>query len=140
MARRAKHHTTGRTRAGTLVPSGTHPDGTPRYRYRLRLADGTKSPRLDVPAGMDRRAVRAFVAKEQAAEDKTHALVDAKQKAATTVSPATTETGAGETWETWFDRYLPTKECGETHRRITGSVVRKWVTPLLGHDRGFIGV
>jgi hypothetical protein len=32
----------GRKRSGTIEAAGTHADGTTRFRFRLRLADGTK--------------------------------------------------------------------------------------------------
>ena len=37
-----------------------------------------------------------------------------------------------ETVDQWFDRYLPTMICGEGHRRITGNVWNKWVSPQIG--------
>jgi hypothetical protein len=37
-----------------------------------------------------------------------------------------------ETFDKWFERYLETKECGDSYRRITGSIVAKWVSPVIG--------
>jgi integrase len=39
-----------------------------------------------------------------------------------------------ETFDQWFARYLETKECGDSYRRITGSVVAKWVSPVIGTE------
>jgi hypothetical protein len=32
----------------------------------------------------------------------------------------------------WFARFLKTKECGASYRRITGNIVAKWVSPVIG--------
>src|SRR5580658_1451326 len=40
--------------------------------------------------------------------------------------------GVQETFDEWFGRYLKTKECGASYRRITGSIVAKWVSPIIG--------
>ncbi len=37
-----------------------------------------------------------------------------------------------ETCDAWFARFLPTKECGETHRRITRDIWHKWISPVIG--------
>jgi len=116
---RARHSRSGRTRLGTIERAGEHPDGTPRLRFRLRLADGCKSRRLEVPPGMSASDARAFVSEMQALEDAHHRLLSRKRAAATGVGSGRVERSAEETWDAWFARYLPTKECGEGHRRIT---------------------
>jgi hypothetical protein len=37
-----------------------------------------------------------------------------------------------ETFDAWFARFLKTKECGASYRRITGNIVAKWVSPVIG--------
>ena len=69
----------GRKRRGSLEPSGTHADGSTRFRFRVRLADGSKSERFDVEHGLDVDQARAFVAGMQAQED-AHGLLLAKKR------------------------------------------------------------
>jgi len=62
-----------------VEPAGASPDGRPRFRGRVRLADGTKSERFDVPAGMTDTQAKAWVADIQAKEDVEHGLLSAKR-------------------------------------------------------------
>jgi hypothetical protein len=39
---------------------------------------------------------------------------------------------AAETFDEWFARFLKTKECGASYRRITGNILAKWVSPVIG--------
>ncbi len=119
----------GRPRSGTVTPAGTWEDGSPRFRVRVRLADGTKSDRFDVPPGEDPRAHAAYL---QAKENVHHALLDAKLERTRATAAAAHEPHEGETCDAWFARYLPAKECGETHRRIAACVWHKWITPAIG--------
>lgn len=86
--------------------AGTWPDGSPRFCGRLRLADGTKSKRFDVPHGMDEKQARAHVAGFQAQEDVKHGLLDAKREiaraAAVLAAPPTSSSDEGDRWfDTW---------------------------------------
>ena len=132
MHRPTKPVTPTRARAGTLLDAGDHPDGTPRFRFRLRLADGTKSERLDVPHGKGADAARAYVASRQVLEDTDGTLLAKKQEAQRIAAAEAGKPHDAETWDAWFDRYLPTKGCGDEHRRITGTVAAKWISPVLG--------
>ena len=122
----------GRKRTGTVEPWGTHADGTPRFRFRLMLDDGTRTPRYDVPHGMDETKARAYVAGLQAQEDAEKRLLVIKRDRARSKAEETRQPHDGETWNAWFARYLPTKECGESHRRISEAVANKWISPVIG--------
>lgn len=122
----------GRKRRGTLEPAGTHADGSPRFRFRLRLADGTKSERLNVPHGLNEEQARAHVAGWQADEDARGVLLADKQERARKAAAERQEPHDLETANDWFARYLKTKECGETHRRISSGVWTKWIAPVIG--------
>jgi len=77
----AERQKVGRKRTGTVEPAGAHADGSPRFRFRLRLGDGTKSERYDVPHGLDRKQAGAFVAGLQAEED-AHGKLRARSESA----------------------------------------------------------
>lgn len=114
-----------RVRATLLQP--TRP-GKP-YRFRLTLADGTKSPRFDCSPGLTEAKARAQAERMQAIEDETQQLYrDRLEKASVKLA------ARGETCDEWFARYLPTKKCGESFRRITGQVWGKWVSRSLGRE------
>jgi integrase len=119
----------GRPRSGSVEPAGTWEDDSPRFRVRIRLADGTKSDRHDVPHGQDAKAYAAYL---QSEEDVPHGLLLAKQAHARAKAAAAHVGHDLETCDDWFARYLPTKECGATHRRISASVWKKWITPVIG--------
>ena len=120
-----------RNRIGSLEPGGTWPDASMRFRFRLRLGDGTKSQRFDVPQGLGEEKARAYVAGMQAQEDARGELLAAKLRAAGEKARAV---GAleGESADVWFARYVPTIDCGENHRRIIKAVWSKWVSPIIG--------
>jgi integrase len=120
----------GRTRKGTLEPSGSFPSGAPRFRFRLRLGDGTKSHRLDVPEGMGEREARTYVAGLQAEEDVKHGLLDAKRKHQRARAAASREPCEGESADAWHARFLESR--GETLQSDSGYRWRKWVSPHLG--------
>lgn len=119
----------GRPRSGSVEPAGRWEDGSPRFRVRVRLADGTKSERYDVPHAQDAKAYAAYL---QAKEDQHHGLLLAKQSHARARAAAAHEPHPSETADAWFTRYLPTKECGATHRRISADVWKKWISPIVG--------
>jgi integrase len=121
-----------RKRTGVVEPAGTWPDRRTRFRGRVRLADGTKSERFDVPQGMNEKQAKAWVAGIQAAEDVEHGLLRAKEERARKRARDAGEAHPGESADAWFKRYLPTLECGESHRRITGHNWTKWIAPTLG--------
>lgn len=123
---------TGRPRTGTLEPAGKHEDGSPRFRGRLRLGDGTKSERFDVPPGLNEKQARAYVANAQALEDASGAILAAKRDAAREKAREAGQACEGEDANAWFERYLPTVECGDGHRRIQRHTWNKWIAPLIG--------
>jgi hypothetical protein len=112
-------------------------DGTTYYRARIRLADGSRE-RVDVPekhctpagklTGRERAELWAEALQED--EDETHDLL--KKKQAREAKKPRKGSAEGETADEWFDRYLPTKECGENHRRISALSWAKWVSPVIG--------
>ncbi len=125
----AKGNATGATRKGTF---GSRREGARViFTGRLRLADGTKSARFDLPLEMNEPKARAHLGKLQASEDVTQevyrATLDRKRKEGALASP--------ETVDEWFRRFLPTKECGASHRRISGDVWSKYVSPVIGPKR-----
>jgi integrase len=122
----------GRPRSGTLEPSRMSPDGAPRFRGRVRLADGTKSDRFDIPAGLDEKQARAYLGSMQAQEDAHGSLLAEKRDRARRAAEESRAPHDLETSDAWFARYLPTKECGAAHRRITSSIWTKWISPTVG--------
>ncbi len=122
-----------RQRTGTLERAGTWPSGAPKWRFRLRLGDGTKSERFELPEGFDERQARAQVAKFQADEDVHRGILNAKvEKSRGTTGGQPHQAVTAESADEWFERYLPTIECGEGHRRITRHNWTKWIAPSLG--------
>lgn len=126
-------HPGGRPRSGTLEQHGTHPDGSTRWRFRLRLADGSKSERFDLAAGLTEKQARAVVAGYQAEEDAKGELLAAKREKARHKAAAERVGCEGETADAWFARYVAyQRECGHTDpTKFTRW--RKWVTPRFGH-------
>src|SRR5580658_2939865 len=106
-------------------------DGRVYFRARIRLADGSRE-RVDIPAKnatpaggkTARQRAEQYAEWLQEREDDNGELL-AKKRA------RDAHRGA-ETFDQWFARYLKTKECGDSYRRITGSVVAKWVSPVIG--------
>lgn len=125
------HSTKKKTRSGTLEAAEGQ-DGATLYRGRLRLADGTKSGRFELPEGLDESAARAYLASLQQAEDATGQLLAAKLDRAREDAARTRTPHALETADAWFARYLPAKECGNGHRRTTRQWWAMWISPVLG--------
>jgi hypothetical protein len=106
-------------------------DGRAYFRARIRLADGSRE-RVNVPAKAAtpaggktaRERAELYVKAIQEREDDNGELL-AKKRAREAIRGT-------ETFDQWFARYLETKECGDSYRRITGSVVAKWVSPVIG--------
>ena len=119
-----------RQRAGTLLREGEHRDGSPRYRFRLRLADGSKSERYDVPAGMAEKEARKFVVTIQKREDKDHLIYEKKVAAARAHAEKRGQAYPGETADAWHARFLKTR--GEGPRADSGYRWRKWIHPHIG--------
>lgn len=95
----------GRPRTGTVETFGTHPDGSPRFRGRLRLGDGSKSDRFDVPQGMTEKQAKAWVAGIQAKEDAEGGLLAAKRAKERELAAAANEAHEGETCDAWYERF-----------------------------------
>ncbi len=119
----------GKPRRGTLEPAGTWPDGTLRFRARLRLGDGTKSDRIELEAHFaDERQARDYVAGMQAIEDTTHELLDVKRAKAARAAPPSVS--AAETCDAWYLRFTAyRRELGRT--TATGRW-RRWIAPHIG--------
>lgn len=131
--RNAGQKSSGR-RKGTFEVA-TFTDGTTVFRGRLRLADGTKSDRFDLPEGLDETKARAYLAALQAEEDRTGVLLAAKLERARDVAAARGEGAVGETCNAYFTRFLE-------HRKAVGKVRRTrdlegawntWIAPKLGN-------
>ncbi len=125
---------TGRKRTGTLETHGAHADGSPRYRYRVRLADGAKSERFDVPHGLNEGQSRAFVASIQAQEDAHGLLLAKKREAAKGAAANAGEAFEGETADTWHARFMVSRiglvaTSAHTHSKSNWA---KWISPHLG--------
>jgi integrase len=120
----------GRTRKGTLEPSGLWPSGAPRFRFRLRLGDGTKSRRFDVPEGMGAPAARKYIAGLQAEEDAKGGLLQAKREGERARAAAAHTPCEGETANAWHVRFLESR--GQTIQSDSGYRWRKWVRPHIG--------
>ncbi len=126
----ALKRTGGRPRAGMLDPGGSWPDGSPRFRARLRLGDGTKGERFDVPQGLTEAQARRWVAGVQAEEDAQGLLLADKRNAARELAAKTRAPHDGETCDAWHARFL-------TARRIHPQGPpwyrwKKWIAPLIG--------
>jgi integrase len=121
-----------RRRTGMIEAAGTWPDGSPRFKARLRLADGTKTPRFVVDRGLDDDQARAHVAGMQALEDAHGALLAEKHEKARKRAQADGIACDRETADAWHARFL-TSRVG-----IVGSIDdskgrwRKWVSPIIG--------
>lgn len=122
----------GRPRSGTLEASGSWPSGKPRFRGRVRLGDGTRSERFDVPEGMSEAEARKWLAGIQAAEDAQGLLLQKRQARERAQAAEAGEACDGETCDAWFARHLPTIDCGDEHRRITRHAWQKWISPVIG--------
>jgi integrase len=96
-----------RPRKGSLEPAGTSPAGKPLFRFRLRLADGTKSQRFDVPEGMTEKQARTYVAGMQADEDVHRGILNAKLAAVRARMPVVPPPGHrdGEEGDRWYDSW-----------------------------------
>jgi integrase len=119
-------------RTGSIEPH-RDPTGRTRYRARVYLADGY---RMRVPLA-DGIAFSKTLAKEKAIElqrdeDKTGILFAARKNALEDAARERGEVVEAETADEWFDRYLPTVECGASHRRILRSNWTNWIAPLIG--------
>jgi integrase len=128
--------TPGRPRTGSVEPF-KRADGATYYRARVHLADGSRV-RVDVPSkycvaaggksGRERAELYAEAAQER--EEETGEILAAKL-AREAKKPGALRVGC-ETADQWFERYLPSKECGANHRRIAALSWGKWVSPTLG--------
>ena len=119
----------GRARTGTLEPAGTWSDGSPRFRGRVRLGDGTKSERFDVPSGRNERQARAYVAEMQAQED-AHGGLLAKKRAALRVAGIACDDGSA---EAWVDAWLAAKKArGQTSTGDRRAHYLHHIVPVLG--------
>jgi integrase len=113
-----------------VVEKRRRADGRVYFRGRVRLADGSRE-RADIPAKHStpaggksaRERAELYVQMLQEHEDTTGERLARKRAR---------EALGAETFDDWFARYLKTKDCGESYRRITSHVVAKWVSPAIG--------
>lgn len=122
----------GRKRTGTVEPWGSHADGTPRFRFRLRLADGTKTARFDVPHGMNEEKARAYVAGLQLQEDAEGKLVAIKRDRERARAEKAEEPHDGETCRAWFARYVNRRDTEIATASDLEDHWRRWLEPHLG--------
>ena len=116
-----------RKRSGTFEHwPAPWPSGAPRFRYRLRLADGTKSERFDVPEGLDEKKARAFVTSMQAQEDALGGLLERKRANEREEAQQRGDAVEGESADAWHGRFLTSR--GETQQSDSGYRWRKWVS------------
>ena len=114
----------GRPRSGTLEPAGTWPSGKPRFRGRVRLADGTRSERFDAPERMSEADARKWLAGIQAEEDARGLLLEKKREAARALAAERLEPCEGETCDAWYARRPARIEDRGRWRR--------WISPHIG--------
>lgn len=124
-----ERNTRKRARTGTLE-SYPQPDGSILYRCRLRLGDHTKSPRIDVPAGLDEAGARKWMASQQALEDIDGELLKGKREGARLRAIAAKEPHGGETADTWHARFVLTRPFNKTREAHRW---RKYASPVIGH-------
>lgn len=116
--------TGGPARAGTLESAAEWASGKPRFRGRVRLADGTKSHRFDVPEGFDQAGARKWLAGIQADEDRQGLILGAKRDAERASAAQAGEACEGETCDAWYAR--------RPARTEDRSRWRKWIAPHIG--------
>lgn len=118
-------------RTGYVEPK-RRADGTIYYVARVRLGDDSRERKI-VPEkhSATRERAELYAAALQEREDETGELLAAKC-ARQAEDAKRNDQRHGETWDQWFDRYLPTKECSDGHRRINGHVAKKWISPVIG--------
>lgn len=101
-----------------------------RLYGRLRLADGTRSPRFELPASLTREAATGYVGAMQAEESRTGAVLRAKLEAE---RDAAVRRGEGHTLETvdaWHVRFTDSR--GTAEDRKNAGKWRKWISPVIG--------
>jgi integrase len=121
-----------RPRSGTFEPV-TFGDGRAIFRGRLRLADGTKSDRFDLPVDMNERQARAYLGGLQAEEDATHTVFKAKMErlGAEAVEAKPRD---GETVYEYAKRWLKARESLGFRSRVhdNKSHLEQHILPVLG--------
>ncbi len=121
-----------RPRQGTFEPV-CFADGRTVFRGRLRLADGTKSDRFDLPTDMNERQARAYLAGLQAEEDATHKVFKAKMERLGAAAAAEAPTPRdGETVFEYAKRWLKAREHRIASIRDNKSHLEQHVLPVLG--------
>ena len=93
----------GRKRTGSFETAMV--GGVRVFRGRLRLADGTKSDRFDLPQHMNERQARAWLAGKQAEEDATHQVMNARRARLRDEAASLNEKHDDETCDAWFQRF-----------------------------------
>jgi hypothetical protein len=119
-----------RARTGTFELA-KFADGRTVYRGRLRLADGTKSDRFDLPANMTERQARAYLTGLQADEDANGLVYRAQQERRRATGREPLE---GETCSAYPKRLdAHRKELGRRNGRHDASAWRVWIADRIGH-------
>lgn len=120
-----------RKRTGTLERRKLA-DGTVRYSVRLRLADGTKSPRYDVPANYTTEAAaRGWAEGQQAKEDVDGVLMARKLEHVRTEAQLAHVPHDGECADAFHVRYCQTFPERDWNRSVA-NMWRKWISPMIG--------
>lgn len=118
-----------RPRTGTFEIADV--TGRTVYRGRLRLADGSRNDRFDLPSNMSEKPARAYLRKLQAQEDLTHAIFNARQER-TWAEAAAAEPTEGETVFTYAKRWLVAREGRIASVRDNKGHLKEHVLPVLG--------
>lgn len=118
-------------RTGSFEPV-TLAGGTVKYRGRLRLDDGTKSERFDLPPDMNEKQARKYLALLQAEEDRTHTVASAKRARLAADAAKRGEACDGETCDAWHRRFLASRVGLERANYEDGHRWKKWISPTLG--------
>ncbi|MBX3205486.1 MAG: tyrosine-type recombinase/integrase [Labilithrix sp.] len=129
-----------RKRSGTFERWPTPwPSGAPRFRFRLRLADGTKTKHYDVEEGLDEKEARALVVLMQAQEDARGGLLEQKRAGQREAAREHGVPCEGETADAWHERFLTSREGKVGNVKDSRGRWRKWVskTPVRGGTTTF---
>jgi integrase len=119
-----------RPRTGSLDRLGKHPDGTPRFGFRLRLGDGTRSDRYTIDHGTNEKQARLHIALMQAGEDSKGELLKDRQDRQRRAAATRREPCKGETATDWHARFLLSRGAP----KLSNDRYRwgKWIHPVIG--------
>lgn len=123
----------GRRRTGTFFANeGTWPDGSARHRGRLRLGDGSKSERFDLPMGLNEKLARAYLASLQTQEDTHGGLLEQKRAGERERARKQGTACDAETADAWHARFLFSRVGDVGNVKDSRGRWRKWVSQHIG--------